>query len=347
MAQAELTTGTGAKLIFHSSFQDSKPTFTATDGQDIPFIDESFSAEFDTLDVRHSQHRMPVDVQGGNLGRKNVSGDVSMYVDNDRIGYWLYALMGSYTAPTETAAPFTHTFTVGDTVPVLEYIFGYGTAGDSEYKHVWDTMISSGSFDYSDEMLQASFSHAGADMDPSETATPPTYSFPASNNWMHFKQAEVTITPYSDSDAGTLGTAFTASARSASLDYDNGTITDDFTLGKQTLNSIVAGEMSAEGNLELVYETEANLSNADLVSWFEGDEKAKVSIKYTRATGETLEFIIDNVWVTNQEIPMATQELIIRTVNWQAFNNDNSTFDIVKIVMENSTNSVDYSDTSV
>lgn len=278
----------------------------------IPFISESIAQSYDMLEIVDSQSRHKKDNLP--LGRKRVEGDINTYVEATNVGYPLYFLMGSVSAPVSGGiGVWEHTFEVADEVSYFTQEAQYGTF-TTKGKRSFDNKMKSASFDFSDQMLTATWGTHGADY--SGSVTPAAITYPTGRKF-NFKDCGVTITPSGASSSG-------VKIRSGNLTLDNGLITDDYYQGRQTVQQLDAGKFSAKGSLEFIFDSATGLND-----WLEGKIDAKVVIEYSgdKIAGtsqlETIKFTIPNCWANTHDVNMTNNEVILRNVEFEAYRDAN------------------------
>lgn len=302
----------------------------------IPFISESMSKKYEVLEVvdSESRHRQ---VNGNPLGRLSAEGDVNTYVEPNNIGYPLYFLMGSCVTSSgqPVAGTHTHVFSVANEIPYFTSEFKYGTVTDSKGKRVYDCKMKGATFDFADDMLTVTWNIHASDYSGGVTAVSITNPTGRKFTYKDVKSGSVPGIIITIGGTTTSGVKI----KSGSLQLDNGLITDDYYQGSQTVQQLDAGKFSVKGSFELIFDNASTLS-----TWLEGTEKATVEVRYegdviTGSTKDTLKFVVPNAWVTNHSIPMTNNEVIVRQVEFEAFQDKNASEPkVVQITLINNSN---------
>lgn len=240
----------GGNSILVAGFED---TYNA-----VPASPKGVSMPFISSNLKASQNMTASKVIRGDrnptppiLGNKNVSGTIVVPVDVTGIGYWLKAAFGApKTTNTGESGPYTHKFTIGQTMPSLFIDQGYKDI--NVYEQFTGVRISKLSMDFGgDGELTASLDVMGCKENLQDS---PTVSNPT----------EIQITEFGNFQASVQeGGKDIAICTAIDVEVDFGLDGDSYPIGaKGYRTDIDPGLVSVSGNLTAMFTDKALLEKA-------------------------------------------------------------------------------------
>lgn len=182
------------------------------------------------------------------LGRKSVSGDMSLPVDLRNIGYWLMGLLGT-PVTTEATGVFTHVFSSGkDSLPSLSMEKSFKEVAD--YTIFTGIQVSQMSFDYSNDGNAAASVSLIAQSEENNSVTIQTN--PITNEFLGFANSQAAVS-IDGVDVPIMG---------ASLSLSNDLQAVETIRNDNKIDSIDLGMFSAAGSLTVRFNSKELLEKA-------------------------------------------------------------------------------------
>lgn len=302
----------GQLLLDFETTYNQDPTTPA--GVLLPFNNESIVAQQNlTNPATITGSRNPVQPIKGNT---DVSGSITIPVDQIATGYWIKALFGSPNTTDNLNGTYTHVFTVSETQPSLVIEKGFTDIG--QYFKYNGCKINQFSMDFGgDGELTASIDIVGS----KETVSSTPYNSGASKpSFIRFNNFQATI----EEGGSVIGDITEGNfAISANLD------TELYTIGNQgTRGDLPEGVLNITGSITVLFKDMSLLNKAINTT------ESSIKIKFSDGT-HYIEFYFPEIIYNRNSPTISGPNGVLVTLNWQAYYKDNADSTSCKITLLN------------
>lgn len=250
------------------------------------------------------------------FGNRNVSGPCVVPVDAIGIGYWLKALLGA-PVTSQSAAPYVHTFTVGDTIP--SFLLELGFTDITQFfkfngcKLNGMTLAVGG-----DGELTASLDILGS----KETVAGSSYdSSPTAITFTRFNNFQATLEE---------GGSTISNVTLLNLSIKNGLDPDSYPIGANGYRTqLLEGQCTVDGSLRLFFE------NLTLYNKATGLTESSLELKFTNSSN-ILTITLPEVKYKQGGPTVETPGGVYLELPFTAFYQNSSENSVIKAVLENS-----------